>query len=175
MKTKIIHLSIWKLGHFNVLALAQKGRADVIHESFHFNEDAIYRIGNDQGDWNKLIGLGKYRFDHQKASVMVGWRWNPGAAYFEFIPYIHDEQGKVFKFWEQQPLQIRVDSDLDVYLTPTSITLTSGKQRITYEIPTYARSLSNELWFKITSWFGGNKTPDRKVVIYEGLQELSPI
>lgn len=172
MKAKVIHLPIWKLGHVNLLGLAQKGRADRIHESFHFNEDAIYHIGNDQGDWNKLMGLGKYRFDHQKASVMVGWRWNPGAAYFEFIPYMHDEQGRVYKFWEQEPFQIRVDSNLDVSLSSTGITLASGKQRQTYVVPSYAKFVSNDLCFKITSWFGGNRVPNKRVTIYEGLQQV---
>ena len=51
-----------------------------------FTDSCRYNVGEDQGDINKLFGIGQFPH-HHKNSVRYGWRWVEDMGQIEILAY----------------------------------------------------------------------------------------
>lgn len=171
---KVIHVP---LVHFNMLALKQKGilKDPYISRTFTFTEDSIYDVGEDQEDWNKLFGITSSPLDSQKASHMWAWRYVNNSI--QLAPYSHKPDGERILPPKESILTVPFDIPITLkiflqsrvgneYSTVFEYIYSINKQfyRDFTETPCYLKIQKS--YRIITSWFGGNRTPNKIVKIY---------
>ena len=54
-----------------------------------FDEKYPYDTGDNQKDWNKLLGIKISLFGQHRESIMIGHRWDPRLKKVQLIPYFH--------------------------------------------------------------------------------------
>lgn len=133
---------------------------------YFFDEAAKYNLqDNDQWDWNKLFGISFHLFTSHKNSAMIGWRYNIADDQFEFNAYAHIDGERYYtEALFVLPGSGSIDLDIEVvdrtvYFRFSSIDqISAGQIEYQFDYPKL-----NRLRRAIEAWFGGNRTPNRKI------------
>lgn len=121
-----------------------------------FTESCRYDIGKDQGDINKLFGVG-YFPSHHDNSVRIGWNYDIGSGKINIFAYWYVEGTRGWQYLrsveigEQHYFKIYIDGNmhrLDV----------AGR---TYYIDVNATKVS----YLLRPYFGGNRKAPHTVII----------
>ena len=126
--------------------------------------DAKYNLGNDdQFDWNKLCGIKWDYFSPRENALMIGWRYNIEGNCFDLCLYVHKDGS--FNPPSKPLLSVKKAASCALLLSEESNSimleltdLETGEQAFE-KIEWY---LFDSAWH-VNSWFGGNRTPNRKV------------
>jgi hypothetical protein len=156
---------IFKGFHFStILCLTSKKNTLEYFTSIVFTEDMKYTIeGENQFDFNKLLGWkGKFftpRFD----TMMVGWRWNPLNDCFEVVPYWHIGS-RAYDFDMNKLMQIKVGDMLHIKFSvvgkQAEITMICDTKEIT-DTRVFTKQYSR--FWKINPWFGGDESAPKTI------------
>lgn len=119
-----------------------------------FTESCAYNIGNDQGDINKLFGIG-YLPHHHHNSVRIGWNYENNKI-------------NIFAYWYEK--KVRWWKLLEKIDTNTSHTFSIFMQKnahiIYYGKKSYAINVkSNCVGYLLGPYFGGNRTAPHDIEI----------
>ena len=125
--------------------------------------------GEDQKDWNKLVGLKKNFFQPKKNSIMVGWRFDPHTQEVQFTPYWHDSKGNAYYWDDNKCASIDYNIFLEsnpvviIHINKVSISVSILDSLNTYHsvIP-HEANVSYKNWL-ITHWFGGTSPSPKKI------------
>jgi len=94
--------------------------------SVSFDKSCIYDIGSEQGDVNKLFGIG-YFPHHRFKSVRVGWNYNLQTKLIDLFSYWYAENNLTFNYLESTELyknniiSIDIEKDKHTIHTPSVI------------------------------------------------------
>lgn len=118
------------------------------------NSSMIYLIdGEDQWDYNKLVGIKLQYFKPMEDTMMLGWRFSPKTGLLEFAPYQHTNGERIIgdviyscKAGEIFDVKISFSGDL-------------WSLQINNETPIQSlyESRKDKIGYEILNWFGGNK------------------
>ena len=145
------------------------GKMNGLIGQFVMSRTAAYTLeGNDQDDWNKLIGISFHLLTSHKNSVMIGWRYCPDLDDFEFCAYWHKngERGFTNTLLSVKPNEpffgniIMKGSRATVSLRAKD---NSGTFSIDFDKPNKCRRL-------ITPWFGGNNAAPGTITFQQDIK-----
>ncbi len=80
-------------GEYYTGSLPQFLTSDTLRFKVRFNESAIYDIGNNQSDINKLIGFSDCNENHHENSARTGWRWFTDRL--QIVSYVYNDSIRV--------------------------------------------------------------------------------
>jgi hypothetical protein len=146
--------------HFSTLICLTNREPNFKHSfNFRFTEDMKYFIeGENQFDFNKLIGWKGKFFTPRWDTAMIGWRWNPLTDCFEVVPYWH-VGSRAYDFDMSKMIQVKAGDFISVVFIMLSgigrIEIAQGNTLVTDE-----RIFSQKYgkFWKINPWFGGNES-----------------
>lgn len=134
-----------------------------------FTESCRYDLGNaDQGDTNKLIGIG-YLWSHHKDSARFGWRYDAARGQINLSAYCYVNGQRVIKhicfceIGKEYRIRLQVlamSYYFDVY-EPSSVTAAG--------IVTVERNHHKHFKYRLGVWFGGQARAPHDMTI-----ELKP-
>ena len=128
-----------------------------------FDEKAVYDIGPEQDDWNKLTGISFNPLKPDKNALMVAWRWNPKLTLFEVAPYINDDSKKIFPL-ESEILRLKFNQGFRFVVEYEKIVIIREESNIVIR-KTAAIKTNYLTSFRIQPYFGGNSVAPRNLSV----------
>ena len=121
--------------------------------------DAAYDLqGEDQWDWNKLLGI-SYSINAQKESAMVGWRYNTQTQKFELCAYCHVDGKRIYT---KKLFEVKAGWKFVVSIEVKDGYYLFSMVGVSHTEPFYHnRKVSR----RVNSWFGGNQKAPRTIKI----------
>jgi hypothetical protein len=128
-----------------------------------FNKSCTYDIGDDQSDWNKLIGFSDCNDCHHENSVRIGWRWYQGKMQVCGYYYNNGE-----RCWTEA-IDVALHSEIycGLRLEPDHYIVVIEDQVM---IIPRTNSCETGVYYKLFPYFGGNRTAPHNINIL--IQEL---
>lgn len=136
---------------------------------FHFTPEAKYNLNSiEQGDWNKMCGIGFNPLKPNQNAAMIAWRYNTNKQLFEVSPYFN-VNSNIVRF-DNQPSKIiqlypfeRVEFTIDYW----GVNFKSTDLKFWIQTP-YPTNLKSNYWtsFRIQPWFGGNKPAPNDIFLH---------
>jgi len=121
-----------------------------------FTQSCKYDIGNDQGDINKLFGIG-YFPSHHKNSVRIGWNYDTVSGKICLWAYWYKD-GK--RCWDYlRSVDIGVPYYFKIYIGDGEHTIDVSGRR--YTVDTEPQKIS----YLLRPYFGGNQTAPHDMII----------
>jgi hypothetical protein len=138
-----------------------------------FSYESLYDVGNEQGDWNKLVGIATNPLNHADNTAFVAWRYFNNQI--EIVPYYNINGTNNFTNDYSKILTSgKINNDKNFSFTvQCSISFLTGE--ITYgtknacKVDTIPMLLQNKFkkWksSRVQPYFGGNSVPNKDVKI----------
>ncbi len=146
--------------HYSTHAFFQYITDDTLSFSFRFDGSAIYDIGSEQSDINKLFGFaeGKAQNIHEY-SARFGWRWLNDRI--EILAYCYVDGGRISK--SLGTAEIGIDYEGTITTTPDRYTFSyeGNSVTITKDDEFYA-----ERKYLSYPYFGGNIKAPHEVTVW---------
>lgn len=125
---------------------------------FYLGEENKYILPDqDQGDWNKMVGISFNPLKPDYNAIMIGWRYNRDLDLFQVAPYFNvngtivnpDKTGSVRNVATYEKIAFYLDYNV------VRLELDFGQNWINFKVP----PMSKNYWtsFRIQPWFGGNR------------------
>lgn len=121
---------------------------DVISYMVRFDDSCRYNIGPDQGDINKLFGVG-YFPHHHRNSVRVGWNYLPQTDKIRLYAYWYNKGVKGWHYMHSV--------NIGDYVYP-SIHINRGTHTIDVQGKRLMIECKGSLGYLLGPYFGGNQT-----------------
>lgn len=139
-----------------------------------FNSSAIYDVGSDQDDINKLFGIRFNLFDNHKNSARYGWRWNKENEQLQLMPYCYDNGVRLNTMSGEivvasipiQKVVSEKEYSCGLKIYPKSYVFTVYDENLkSVGTATVAKTYVGKIGFRSGLYFGGNKTAPHKIKI----------
>lgn len=131
-----------------------------------FTADSAYDLTDvDQYDWNKFTGIAFSPLQHDKNSVMVGWRYNLTTQQYEIAPYYNVNKERILPNEQTEVISVPADATFDYNVDYAGVTLSYGGKTV---FKPYPPGLTPNVWTssRVSGWFGGNETAPRTLSYY---------
>jgi len=159
-----------KLVHFPIPPMLPFQRCDnVIRGTFLFTEDSKYYLNNEnQGDWNKMIGIKSGLFSQIKDGRMIVWNYDSELDKFFVTLYVHGGSdwgntvettgyrvgsGNAFVCHRKIECLINKTYDFSISSNYSQSILYVGD----YGVSLKNKNTSSDRKYIITPWFGGQE------------------
>ena len=126
---------------------------DIIRYIVRFDDSCRYNIGKDQGDINKLFGVG-YFPHHQRNSVRIGWNYHPETDKIRLYAYWYINGVRDWLYMDS------VNIGEYVYL---SIYINRGTHLIDIKEKTFVIVSKGSFGYLLGPYFGGNQTAPHNI------------
>ena len=126
---------------------------DIIRYIVRFDDSCRYNIGKDQGDINKLFGIG-YFPHHHKNSVRIGWNYHPVT-----------DKIRLYAYWYINGVRdwLYMDSvNIGDYVY-ASIHINRGTHKIDIQGNRFVIVRKGSLGYLLGPYFGGNQTAPHNI------------
>ena len=126
---------------------------DIIRYIVRFDDSCRYNIGKDQGDINKLFGVG-YFPHHHKNSVRIGWNYHPET-----------DKIRLYAYWYINGVRdwLYMDSvNIGDYVY-ASIHINRGTHKIDIQGKRFVIVRKGSLGYLLGPYFGGNQTAPHNI------------
>ena len=122
----------------------------------NFDSSCAYDLGgNDQYDWNKLVGVSEH-FNPRIHSIRFGWRYNLAAKLIEIACYKETN----YEFEYNTLASVELNKDVKLVIQFYSDLVAVGVDYETYITPF---ALNTKLLMRSNPYFGGNKPAPNKM------------
>jgi len=121
-----------------------------------FTHSCIYDIGNDQGDINKLFGIG-YFPSHHKNSVRIGWNYETVTGKICLWVYWYKDGRRCWDYLRS--VDIGMTYYFKIYIGDGEHTIDVSGRRYTVDTE------PQKIGYLLQPYFGGNKTAPHDIII----------
>lgn len=131
-----------------------------------FTADSVYDLKDvDQYDWNKFTGIAFSPIQHDRNSVMVGWRYNLTTQEFEIAPFYNVNKERILPNEQTEVISVPADGTFTYTVDYSGVTISYGDKTVFKPYPT---GLTPNIWTatRVSGWFGGNEVAPRTLTYY---------
>jgi hypothetical protein len=131
-----------------------------------FTTDSVYDLKNvDQYDWNKFTGIAFSPLQHDRNSVMVGWRYNLTTQQFEIAPFYNVNKERILPNEQTEVISVPPGETFTYKVDYTGVTISYGDKTV---FKPYPPGLTPNIWTatRVSGWFGGNEVAPRTLTYY---------
>ena len=131
-----------------------------------FTTDSVYDLKDvDQYDWNKFTGIAFSPLQHDRNSVMVGWRYNLKTQEFEIAPFYNVNKERILPNEQTEVISVPAGETFTYTVDYTGVTISYGDKTV---VKPYPPGLTPNVWTatRVSGWFGGNEVAPRKLTYY---------
>lgn len=131
-----------------------------------FTTDSVYDLKNvDQYDWNKFTGIAFSPLQHDRNSVMVGWRYNLTTQQFEIAPFYNVDKKRILPDEQTEVIPVPAGQTFTYKVDYTGVTISYGDRTV---FKPYPPGLTPNIWTstRVSGWFGGNEVAPRTLTYY---------
>lgn len=131
-----------------------------------FTTDSVYDLKDvDQYDWNKFTGIAFSPLQHDRNSVMVGWRYNLMTQQFEIAPFYNVNKERILPDEKTEVISVPAGETFTYKVDYAGVTISYGDKTV---YKPYPPGLTPNIWTstRVSGWFGGNEVAPRKLSYY---------
>lgn len=131
-----------------------------------FTADSGYDLKDvDQYDWNKFTGIAFSPLQHDRNSVMVGWRYNLTTQEFEIAPFYNVNKERILPNEQTEVISVPADGTFTYTVDYSGVTIGYGDTTV---FKPYPAGLTPNIWTssRVSGWFGGNEVAPRTLTYY---------
>lgn len=131
-----------------------------------FTTDSVYDLKDvDQYDWNKFTGIAFSPLQHDRNSVMVGWRYNLTTQEFEIAPFYNVNKERILPNEQTEVVSVPAGETFTYKVDYTGVTISYGDKTV---VKPYPPGLTPNIWTatRVSGWFGGNEVAPRTLTYY---------
>ena len=162
-------ITVYKGLHF-VLPGSPKFFVKQVSGTGTFTADSAYDLKDaDQYDWNKFTGIVYSPLQHDRNSVMVGWRYNLATQEFEIAPFYNVNKERVLPNEKTEVISVPAGETFQYNVDYSGVTISYGDKTV---FKPYPPGLTPNLWTasRVSGWFGGNEAAPRTLTYYLDLK-----
>lgn len=134
-----------------------------------FTADSVYDLKDvDQYDWNKFTGIVFSPLQHDRNSVMVGWRYNLTTQEFEIAPFYNVDKVRVLPNEQTEVISVPAGEAFEYTVDYSGVSIGYGDKTV---FKPYPPGLTPNIWTasRVSGWFGGNEAAPRTLTYYLNL------
>ena len=131
-----------------------------------FTPDSAYDLKDvDQYDWNKFTGIAFSPLQHDRNSVMVGWRYNLTTQEYEIAPFYNVNKERILPNEQTEVISVPADGTFQYRVDYSGVTISYGDKTV---FKPYPPGLTPNIWTstRVSGWFGGNEAAPRTLTYY---------
>ena len=131
-----------------------------------FTTDSVYDLKDvDQYDWNKFTGIAFSPIQHDRNSVMVGWRYNLRSQEFEIAPFYNVDKERILPNEQTEVISVPAGETFQYNVDYSGVTISYGGATV---FKPYPPGLRPNIWtaIRVSGWFGGNEVAPRTLTYY---------
>ena len=131
-----------------------------------FTTDSVYDLKDvDQYDWNKFTGIAFSPIQHDRNSVMVGWRYNLTSKEFEIAPFYNVNKERILPNEQTEVISVPAGETFQYNVDYSGVTINFGDKTV---FKPYPPGLTPNIWtaVRVSGWFGGNEVAPRTLSYY---------
>jgi hypothetical protein len=131
-----------------------------------FTTDSVYDLKDvDQYDWNKFTGIAFSPIQHDRNSVMVGWRYNLTSQEFEIAPFYNVNKERILPNEQTEVISVPAGETFQYNVDYSGVTISYGDKTV---FKPYPPGLTPNIWtaVRVSGWFGGNEVAPRTLSYY---------
>lgn len=131
-----------------------------------FTTDSVYDLKDvDQYDWNKFTGIAFSPIQHDRNSVMVGWRYNLTSQEFEIAPFYNVNKERILPNEQTEVISVPAGETFQYNVDYSGVTISYGDKTV---FKPYPPGLTPSIWTatRVSGWFGGNEVAPRTLTYY---------
>jgi hypothetical protein len=135
-----------------------------------FTADSAYDLKDaDQYDWNKFTGIVFSPLQHDRNSVMVGWRYNLTTEEFEIAPFYNVDKERILPDEHTEVISVPAGQTFQYTVDFSGVTISYGDKTV---FKPYPQGLTPNVWTasRVSGWFGGNEAAPRTLTYYLNLK-----
>ena len=135
-----------------------------------FTTNSAYDLTDvDQYDWNKFTGIVFSPLQHDRNSVMVGWRYNLTTQEFEIAPFYNVNKERILPNEQTEVISVPADGTFQYSVDYSGVTIRYGDKTV---FKPYPPGLTPNVWTasRVSGWFGGNEAAPRTLTYYLNLK-----
>lgn len=135
-----------------------------------FTADSVYDLKDvDQYDWNKFTGIVFSPLQHDRNSVMVGWRYNLTTQEFEIAPFYNVNKERVLPNEQTEVISVPAGEAFQYTVDYSGVTISYADKTV---FKPYPPGLTPNRWTasRVSGWFGGNEAAPRTLSYYLSLK-----
>lgn len=109
-----------------------------------FTTDSVYDLKDvDQYDWNKFTGIAFSPLQHDRNSVMVGWRYNLETQEFEIAPFYNVNKERILPNEQTEVISVPAGETFTYKVDYTGVTISYGDKTV---VKPYPPGLTPNIW-----------------------------
>ena len=135
--------------------------SDIISKEVQFDYSCKYDIGEDQGDINKLFGVGF--FHHHSNSGRFGWRWNIVTQKVELFGYVYNRNRRISEYLCSVSLGEKVRLSILLEGTGYGFIVQRTNQQAVHK---FIEGKTYFIGYKLGAYFGGNRRAPHDMKIW---------
>jgi hypothetical protein len=131
-----------------------------------FTTDSTYDLKDvDQYDWNKFTGIAFSPIQHDRNSVMVGWRYNLTSQEYEIAPFYNVNKERILPNEQTEVISVPAGETFQYNVDYTGVTINYADKTV---FKPYPPGLTPNVWTstRVSGWFGGNEVAPRTLTYY---------
>lgn len=137
--------------HFSIPVLPRICKKNKYTWNVKFNNSCKYKIGQDQSDWNKLVGISN-TLNPRKDSIRFVWRYNTDFDLFEIGVYREKDY-----VWDAKPLTyVLNEANLTMKFNSDTVELYGHDARNLNHAVIVLNFKKNKVSLRTNPYFGGN-------------------